>query len=213
MDEIEKKIKKCQYCGEEKKNPGAHERYCKANPANINAKPLEAEQAKPEEYKPLIITDVQNFKRDIDIEYDVAWFKDEIGNKSTRAPVFIGNVHYASGDIIPSVLLITPTGSLLPPSMMPGFMGMYPQFYEFPEIEQIDEQPKEPTKSIEETIKSEWSEDNSEQVITPPVIHTQEQKKQSFFASIFGRKEKKEKKEEISAETKDMLRQVANVGN
>jgi len=186
---MEEKIKetKCQYCGKECKNVKVHERFCKLNPeirkANVQHE-KEKEPAKEQvpEQKPLIISNVQPSTIDPELD-DVAWFEDEKGNRKFEVPLFIG-MH----ENIPCVLCMTVYGRLIPPYLIPGFIGMFPKYHEFPKHEP-EPQPTEeqPINTSSEPIKSPQEEDKSEQVIT----HAPEQKKKSLFAGIFGKKEEK----------------------
>jgi len=181
---MDEKIKetKCQYCGKECKNVKVHERFCKSNPE------LKKEQPKPKEQvpeqKPLIISDVQPLN---DLEYsDVAWFEDEKGNRRFEVPMFIG-MH----ENLPCVLCMTIYGRLIPPYLIPGFIGMFPKYHEFPKHEP-EPQPMEeqPINASSEPIKSPQEEEKQSIVIIPPE-NAPEQKKKSLFAGIFGKKEEK----------------------
>lgn len=209
MDEIDQT---CQYCGKPQKNIKAHERFCGNNPNNVRTKiGSQKQQEEPEnepeiKRSPVIISDIQAARFEYGEDHEVAWFLDEVGIKTKKTPVFIGNVHFESGDVVPSVLLLTPDGNLLPPSMIPGFVGMFSNYYEFPE-EPIIEEP-EPSKEPEQSkiAVPEIKEERPDRIITPPAVHAPEQKKKSLLAGIFGNKKEKE----ISSDTKEMLRQIAD---
>jgi len=226
MDEIPKN-NKCQYCGKEYKNKGAHERFCELNPANkaspetVHTKeaPKESiqESEKKEDHNPLIITDVQLLSNDGDNDY-VAWFMDEQGNKSTKTPLYIGIIHNTTNqDQIPCILVQADDGMLVPPFLFAGFIGMFPQSQEFPEPEQTihepppEEPPIEQTKPPSEPVKTELEGNTDKRIITAPE-NSPVLKKKSFLAGVFSKKPKKDTKGEVSNETKDLLREVAGSG-
>lgn len=221
-DEIkseETNIIKCQYCGkpqEEGKDIKRHERFCSKNPNNVRSKKSQSsgEGTIPEKsptptspddtHKRLIISEVQ--PSTIDPEFDdVAWFMDEMGIRKWKVPMFIGML-----ENIPHVLVTTIDGALIPASLLPGFIGMHSKYHDFSDQDKpADEQPEEPTEALNEPIKRDLEHEISEQVITPPTIHASEPKKESIFARILGKKEKKEENPMLESNTAMMLRKIA----
>src|SRR3989337_2704315 len=142
-------MKKCKYCENEFINLGNHEYRCSMNPEvikknekdallNLGAakeqpvlrEPVPQEQEAPQPQ--IIIDDVQPFGSDEDL---FAWFVSQEG-KVKRKAEHMGIIHNNRNESIPCLLLITNDGMLLPPFMMEGFIGMFPEYQEFPELEQ-----------------------------------------------------------------------------
>jgi len=146
----------CRFCGKEGASK-PHERFCSKNPNNPRTKkkmamkqePLLEEPILPPPSTPaeplLVISNVQPYIGD-----DVAWFN--IPNKEYfMEPYYIGIANN-----IPVVLVQHVDGALLPPSFLPGFIGMFPANKMFPETKSDDEPfPPFPEEEEEEEEKTE----------------------------------------------------------
>ena len=219
-------MKKCKYCENEFINLGNHEYRCSMNPEvikknekdallNLGAtkeqpilrEPVPQEQEAPQSQ--IIIDDVQPFGSDEDL---FAWFVSQEG-KVKRKAEHMGIIHNNRNESIPCLLLITNDGMLLPPFMMEGFIGMFPEYQEFPELEQeIIPSQKEETKPpiaeiANESIKAPL---HDRIIIPPPKIEAQPQKKKGFLG-LFQKKEKIMDTPKISKETNDLLNEIMNV--
>lgn len=201
---------KCKFCGEEKENVAKHERFCSKNPDRVNRR-KEPKEAKEESHiVPLIISDVQATAFDADM---VAWFVDVTGNRIKKQLNHVGIVHNVHGDI-PVALVLSDDGSLVPPYLIQGFLGVLSEYYQFPEKpepEQTHEevQQRELQNEFKEPIIATQSEEKPARVIIPPETHAQEPEKKSIFAGIFGKKEKKEKdRPEVS--NSELAREIIN---
>lgn len=165
-----------------------HERNCKSNPALIRPAPKEEKEQPKEpaqEQKPLIITNVQPALVD-PVADDLPWFEDAHGNRKTEMYRFIG-IH----ENIPCVLVMTVYGRLVPPYLVPGFIGMFPKYYVFPEAEpEPQPEDKPPVIASDKPIISPLEEEKFAQVIPQEPIHAQTEKKQSLLDRIRGKKEK-----------------------
>jgi len=197
---------KCQYCEEERKNVGSHERFCKKNPVNIKAEQPQQEpktsQPEPEQ-PPLIITALHEYVGD-----DVAWFDD---GKTSIKPIALGLV-----DGFAYALVMTVSGAVIPACMIKGFVGMYPQNQEFEPIKKDESiiepfHPEEPKKPIDNTLPEDRKivisqPESPKEAIKEPIAKVKIEKTESLtdiFMGIFKKKPKPAK--EISQETKDLL--------
>lgn len=128
---------KCQYCGIESGNIKMHERYCEKNLGKeVATPPPQSAQPLPIQIRISAIQDI------LDTGFR-AWFNTSEG-KIPLIPLKCGTVCIhdpktkASEEFV-SILVLTVNGSLLPPSMIAGFMGVFPEDMVFPEP--ITEQP------------------------------------------------------------------------
>lgn len=135
---------KCQYCGIESGNIKMHERYCEKNLGKEVATPP------PQSAQPLPIQIRISSIQDILDTGFRAWFNTSEG-KIPLLPLKCGTVCIhdpntkASEEFI-SILVLTVNGSLLPPSVIAGFMGVFPEDMVFPES--ITEQPAKPQAPV-----------------------------------------------------------------
>jgi len=148
---------KCNFCGAEGKSK-AHERFCSKNPNNPRSKkkmamkqePLLEETTVPPPSTPaeplLVISDVQPYIGD-----DVAWFEGADGKFSAEIN-YIGIVNN-----VPMVLVQFNDGAIIPPSSIPGFVGVLPRDAEFVEdgITQDDTEPFPPFPEEEKEKQAE----------------------------------------------------------
>src|SRR3970282_117786 len=166
--------------------------------------PVPQEQEAPQSQ--IIIDDVQPFGSDEDL---FAWFVSQEGKFKRRAE-HMGIIHNNRNESIPCLLLITNDGMLLPPFMMEGFIGMFPEYQEFPELEQEiipsqKEETKPPMAAIaNESIKAPLH----DRIIIPP---TGIPEKKKGFLGLFQKKEKIMDTPKISKETNDLLKEIMNV--
>lgn len=172
---------KCQYKCSEKtwKNLGAHEANCKLNPKNASKQP-EQELEKPTEQpkaSPIIIIEVQPYNaNELNDGELVAWFATQDGaNRYYRTPQYQGIIVDGYNQV-PSVLVTTSDGTLMPPALIPGFVGMFAKDQEFesqqPQAEEPHpEVPKEPANYDElmKQIKGKEG-DNNEQRYEESII-------------------------------------------
>ena len=215
-------MKKCRYCENEFINLGNHEYRCSMNPEvikknekdalfNLGAakeqpvlrEPVPQEQEAPQPQ--IIIDDVQPFGSDEDL---FAWFVSQEG-KVKRKAEHMGIIHNNRNESIPCLLLITNDGMLLPPFMMEGFIGMFPEYQEFPELEQEiipsqKEETKPPIAIANESVKVPLT----DRIIIPP---TGIPEKKKGFLGLFQKKEKIMDTPKISKETNDLLNEIMNV--
>lgn len=192
-------------CGKTVKNQGVHDRYCPKLPHD---KPAETPELPPLEQPPLIISDVQPYKQQSDI-YDagqvVAWFTNGT-DRMCKEPSYIGILHTEKNDCIPCVLMIARDGTLIPPFMMDGFIGMLPQNYEWNEEEQQPEtqppieQQQEP-EHIEATVEK-------PRIIVPPAA--KEPQKRTLLSKLFHKEPKPDKKLD-ALETIKLMDEAINV--
>jgi len=115
----------CPDCGRPCKNLGVHQRYCKArkDKSAMKQEPLLDASVLPQSQppaEPLIISNVQPYIGD-----DVAWFEGK-DNKYYLQPRYIGIVNN-----IPMVLVLFNDGAIIPPTSIPGFIGMLPRDSKF----------------------------------------------------------------------------------
>lgn len=136
---------KCQYCGIESGNIKMHERYCEKNPGKeVATPPHQSAQPLPIQIR---ISGIQDI---LDTGFR-AWFNTSEG-KIPLIPLKCGTVCIydpktkASEEFV-SILVLTVNGSLLPPSMIAGFMGVFPEDMVFPEP--ITEQPAKPQAVVQ----------------------------------------------------------------
>lgn len=134
------KIKQCPDCGKPCKNLTVHQRYCKASKDKKAMKQetiLNTTSVTPTTpAEPLIISDVQPYIGD-----NVAWFESGFegsGNRYFIAPEYIGIVNQ-----IPMVLVQFHDGAIIPPSLIPGFIGMFKEDATF-DSKQDDDEPFPP---------------------------------------------------------------------
>ena len=215
-------MKKCKYCENEFINLGNHEYRCSMNPEVIKKnekdalfnrgaakeqpvlrEPVPQEQEAPQSQ--IIIDDVQPFGSDEDL---FAWFVSQEG-KVKRKAEHMGIIHNNRNESIPCLLLITNDGMLLPPFMMEGFIGMFPEYQEFPELEQEiipsqKEETKPPIAIANESVKVPLT----DRIIIPP---TGIPEKKKGFLGLFQKKEKIMDTPKISKETNDLLNEIMNV--
>ena len=215
-------MKKCKYCENEFINLGNHEYRCSMNPEVIKKnekdalfnrgaakeqpvlrEPVPQEQEAPQPQ--IIIDDVQPFGSDEDL---FAWFVSQEG-KVKRKAEHMGIIHNNRNESIPCLLLITNDGMLLPPFMMEGFIGMFPEYQEFPELEQEiipsqKEETKPPIAIANESVKVPLT----DRIIIPP---TGIPEKKKGFLGLFQKKEKIMDTPKISKETNDLLNEIMNV--
>jgi hypothetical protein len=134
-------IKTCPDCGKPCKNLGVHKRYCKETKAKTAMKqepilnaPIVLPQKTPAEPL-LVISNVQPY-----VGADVAWFEGSDGKFCTEIN-YIGIVNN-----VPMVLVQFNDGAIIPPSSIPGFVGVLPRDSEFVEdgITQDDTEPFPP---------------------------------------------------------------------
>ena len=217
-------MKKCKYCENEFINLGNHEYRCSMNPEVIKKnekdalfnrgaakeqpvlrEPVPQEQEAPQSQ--IIIDDVQPFGSDEDL---FAWFVSQEG-KVKRKAEHMGIIHNNRNESIPCLLLITNDGMLLPPFMMEGFIGMFPEYQEFPEPESTQEiippqkeEIKPPIAIANESVKVPLT----DRIIIPP---TGIPEKKKGLLGLFQKKEKVEDIPKISKETNDLLKEIMNV--
>lgn len=189
-------------CGKTVKNQGVHDRYCPNKPHVIKEQPKPKQEAK----KAIVISDVQPLKQqDIyDTAQNVAWFL-EGNNRFFRVPEFIGLFH--GEDVVPTVLIMTNDGTLLPPFLVASFIGMFPQNTEWPE-----QQPKEPEQITEvETFKEPEPETQAEKAneftVQQAIKPTEESKKKGLFSFLSKKKEAPD-----TSEIDSLLREASNAG-
>ncbi len=150
-EDIEKKQNKgkCQYCSRESGNLGVHEPACKMNPTNIKDGEIPPQPAQSSPTKTQI-TDIQ----DVLSDGNVAWFRLEEEQRIFKYPLKCGILTYDEDSQFPVLLVSTVNGMLLPPFMIAGFIGMFPEDQVFPEqqpevkedVKQEDEIKNEPAK-------------------------------------------------------------------
>ena len=197
---------KCQYCGEEKKNPGSHERFCKMNPKNVEEKEKTQEPSKQQEQTPLIITALHEYAGE-----DVAWFDE---GKTSIKPVALGLV-----DGFAYALVMTVGGAAIPACMIKGFVGMYPKNQEFEQPKKEESktelsQPEEPKKPIDNTPPSDRKivisqPESPKEAIKESIVKIKVEEKESLhdmFMSIFRKKPKTNPS--LSQDTKDLLKRL-----
>jgi hypothetical protein len=149
----------------------------------------------------------------------VAWFNDEKGNKISKMPGYRGLlVNIERKESIPIVLIISGEGTFLPPFVMAGFLGMFPEDQIFPEPEtepvQITQEGQNVKICQEEDPEPEVR--KSESQLPPAKIESllkaePEPKKKGFLGGVFKKKKaEQEPPKEISKETKDLLTQLVN---
>lgn len=145
----------CKYCNAEKANVGAHEVHCPLNPVNIakNKAPIKQVigEDKPTQPSPIQIR-ISNVQDIVDDGLR-AWYNIGDSQRVFRVPLKCGTVsihdpNTKATDEILSVLILTANGALLPPPMVAGFLGMFPE-------DAIFTAPEEPVREVqpEELIK------------------------------------------------------------
>lgn len=223
----------CQDCGKKNiKNMGNHRRYClkrqsqaQKEAPDINQSPIENPLPPKEEpkQKPVYIVDVQEADWGDNV---VAWFISETGDRHYKSIDWIGRlVDMDRGESIPCVLVLSFDGTVLPPFMLPGFIGIYSQYHEFPEPDkpdttesfppfEVDEEKPEPVriKAPIEPDKAVKAEDNSQKVIIVPPNSPQSVEKQTFVDRIIHGRRKTAKTEQPSppAESNDIFEKLKN---
>jgi hypothetical protein len=207
-EKIETKLCKCG-CGEEVFGKGE---FRQGHFGKWKSKQTEVESDKKEELKKqyLNIQDVQSIER---IENMVAWFDDGKGNKISKVPDLIGLlVNEERNESIPTLLILAADGTFVPPFLMAGFIGMFPEDQIFPEEPKLEMEPKiSPSISTqEEEIELQAKDGVQAQSVSPSILEDQPKKK-GFLGGVFKKKKTEpEQPKEISRETKDLLNQLTN---
>ena len=230
---VEEKVK-CDVCGKEfstkialrnhKNTSKDHKQTIKkeAQPES-QPEPEKSESGETEEPQPqkqyLNIQDVQAVER---IDNMAAWFDDGKGNKIPKVPDLIGLlVNVDRNESIPTLLMLAQDGTFIPPFLMQGFIGMFPEDYVFMEeaAPQAEENPQEhesldlQAEAAVELQAKDGAQGQSEEkekiIVTPPA---EEQPKKKGILGIFNKKSKqKESQKEVSKETEDLLKQLKYV--
>jgi hypothetical protein len=211
-EEIEpKQVKKCEFCGDEFINLGSHLRHCDKR-KDKQSKPTSTQEEPQKQY--LNIQDIQTIES---IGNMVAWFDDGKGNKIAKIPDFVGLlVNEDRNESIPTVLLLAMDGTFVPPFLMAGFIGMFPEDQVFPEkpAEKSEQQPEQmdidPKRETGAEIELRAKDGVQEQSVSPP-IPVEQPKKKGFLGGVFKKKKAEpEQPKEMSKETKDLLNQLTN---
>jgi len=215
-ERTETKLCKCG-CGEEVFGKGefrqGHFGKWKSKQSESEQKPTTPEKQEEKETVPkqyLNIQDVQSIER---IENMAAWFDDGKGNKISKVPDLIGLlVNEDRNESIPTLLILAADGTFVPPFLMAGFIGMFPEDQIFPEEPKPESELKiSPGISTqEEEIELQAKDDVQAQSVSPSIPKVQPKKK-GFLGGVFKKKKTEpEQPKEISRETKELLNQLTN---
>ena len=196
-------LKTCDDCGQTGiKNMGTHKRFCKGKAKENVTESKDIPQQK--EHEPIRISGMHQYKSPeiYDSAQCVAWFQDS-EKRFFKVPEFVGILHTGT-DELPCILIGLPDGTFLPPFMIAGFIGMFPQNMEWPEIEQPEPQQEEikPEPIYEEVIQPEPERKTVK--ILPP-------EPQKVKVSLISRLlHKKKKMAQLAPETKELLQELKN---
>lgn len=187
----------------------------------------------PKQY--LNIQDIQSFER---MDNMAAWFEDEKGGRICKIPDLIGLlINEERNESIPTLLMLAADGTFVPPFLMAGFIGMFPEDQVFEEakthptvlpslqnpevfdeakVEEYIEKPGEKSIDLQaETeieLQAKGGVQAQEQAQTNPPS-AEEQPKKKGILGIFNKKQAKPKEpsKEVSKETKDLLKELKDV--
>lgn len=124
----------CQFCGIPTGNPAVHEKACEKNPVNMQ---------KPAEDKPSAPSIKFSSVQDVVDDGLRAWFNTPDNKRLSRIPLKCAIItDNKTGEEVATVLVMSADGTLLPPFMITGFLGMFPDNIEFSET--TEQQAKEP---------------------------------------------------------------------
>jgi len=224
----------CKFCNKECKNVGVHEaRFCKMNP-ELNIKELgtpDLKQEAPQEiiseapqHNAISIRNVQAYIPKLWGTIDMAWFL--IDGKYVPKPTEFYGIVDDGKEQVPSLLVVSQNGTILPPFMIEGFIGIFPKDQEFEPLvieEKVDDSETFPPFPVEEEKIIFEPEMPIVKILPPqgtapisqpakaieaitdskPDKHTK-----SIWSSVFGKKDKASI--EISPETDNLLKQLNN---
>ena len=171
----------------------------------------QTEKIKEEPKQYLNIQDIQSFER---MDNIAAWFEDGKGNRICKVPDLIGRlVNEERNESIPTLLMLAADGTFVPPFLMAGFIGMFPEDQVFEEAKEEEDPEKPGDKSIDLQAETEI------ELQAKGGVHGQtaaqpaeEQPKKKGLLGIFNKKQAKPKPEPaISQETKDLLKELKDV--
>lgn len=214
-------MKKCPNCGKENvKRMDLHKINCpgtktKEVPPVVESVPI----APPTEpvRAPISIMNIMDYAGGYEKigENLMAWFEDEQGNRISK-PLDYQGIFNNGNNQVPTVLVLTNDGTLLPPIMVDGFIGILPENFIFPVIDDMPEVPEEVMKPIESPDPQELQPPN--EPTTDQMIERFKQKdnavvsKLSIFDKLKNRNKYKHKQEQgsnqIDAETLALLKQI-----
>jgi len=209
---------KCDICGKEYKNQNVLKVHRYRDHPQPKEKKEEIKEALKEELKKqyLNIQDVQSIEH---IGNMAAWFDDGKGNKISKVPNLIGLlVNEERNESIPTLLMLAMDGTFVPPFLMAGFIGMYPEDQVFKEEAEIVQEPEAQGQGAQEqeslALQAETeielqAKDGVQAQSVSPSIPEEQPKKKGFLGGVFKKKKAEpEQQKEISKETKDLLNQL-----
>jgi hypothetical protein len=210
-EKIETEVK-CDICGKEYKNQNSLKVHRYRDHPQPKEKKEEIKEMLKEEIKKqyLNIQDVQSIER---IENMVAWFDDGKGNKISKIPDLIGLlVNEERNESIPTLLILAADGTFVPPFLISGFIGMFPEDQIFPDEPKPESEPETSPDILKSEAEIELqAKDGVQAQSVSPSIPEDQPKKKGFLGGVFKKKKTEpDQPKEVSKETKDLLNQLTN---